>query len=111
MDVTREAKIHILKVEKLSGQLNELKELQLSLKIPALDMRNEIVNDIEIGVPTSNTGFVENGVQTRWHRVQLKNDLNISSLQNQIKEMLVIELKSKEKEIESELKKLILEEK
>lgn len=111
MDVTREAKIHILKVEKLSGQLNELKELQLSLKIPALDMRNEIVNDIEIGVPTSNAGFMENGGSSRWHRVQLKNDLGISNIQKDFKETLLLELHVREKEIESELKKLILEEK
>ena len=81
------------------------------MKIPALDIRNEIINDVEIGIPTSNSNFTEPGGPTRWHRVQLKNDLNISSLQEKFKEMLVIELKIKEKEIEAELKKLILEEK
>ncbi|MDY4308043.1 hypothetical protein SNF32_15630 [Enterococcus mundtii] len=56
MSVKDVAKKQILKMEHTINQISEAEDLLISFKSPALNNLNELMSDIEIGIPTQYLG-------------------------------------------------------
>jgi hypothetical protein len=102
---------HILELEKLQEQLNEIEDLKVSLETPALNNLKEIMTDVSLSVPTFNVNNqyrpFEERVNTRWHEVKLEEDLGITDVQPLIKELLIDSLNDRKRIIEKEINLMI----
>lgn len=102
---------HILELEKLQEQLNEIEDLKVSLETPALNNLKEIMTDVSLSVPTFNVNNqyrpFEERVNTRWHEVKLEEDLGITDIQSLIKELLIDSLNDRKRIIEKEIELMI----
>lgn len=102
---------HIMKLEKLQGQLNDIEDLIVSIKTPALNNKKEIMSDITISVPTFNVNQnfipIEERRNTRWHEVRLEDDLGITDIQPLLKEILNDSLNDRKLELEKEIELMI----
>ena len=70
---------------------------------------NELMSDIEIGIPTHFMGggiFQENG-NNRWYRIRLEDDLGITDIQNQIRKTVQESTEKRIEELKSELRKML----
>ncbi|WP_291292605.1 hypothetical protein [Enterococcus sp.] len=109
MGVKEVAKKQILKMEHIIERINEAEDLLISLKAPALNNLNELMSDIEIGIPTHFMGggiFQENG-NNRWYRIRLEDDLGITDIQNQIRKTVQESTEKRIEELKSELRKML----
>ncbi|MDT2830050.1 hypothetical protein P7H62_14365 [Vagococcus carniphilus] len=102
---------HILELEKLQEQLNEIEDLKVSLETPALNNLKEIMTDVSLSVPTFNVNNqyrpLEERVNTRWHEVKLEEDLGITDIQSLIKELLIDSLNDRKRILEKEIELMI----
>lgn len=102
---------HIMKLEKLQGQLNDIEDLIVSIKTPALNNKKEIMSDITISVPTFNVNQnfipIEERRNTRWHEVRLEDDLGITDIQPLLKEILNDSLNDRKRVLEKEIELMI----
>ncbi len=98
-ELREQAMKHVLKVEKLKAQHAELEDFQESIKKSNAGLPSDLnfFDDIGICIPKLN----------RWHRVNLKQDLGITTLTTEFKEKLFVATEVRKVEIENELKKLI----
>lgn len=98
-ELREQAMKHVLRVEKLKEQHAELEEFQESIKksIDGLPGDSDVFDDIGICIPRMN----------RWHRVNLKKDLGITTLTAEFKEKVFAATEVRKVEIENEIKKLI----
>lgn len=98
-ELREQSRKHILKVEKLREQHAELEEFQESIKKSNAGLSGDLnfFDDIGICIPKLN----------RWHRVNLKQDLGITTLATEIKEKVFDATEVRKVEIEKELKELI----
>jgi len=109
MSVKDVAKKQILKMEHIIDQIDEAEDLLVSFKTPALNNLNELMSDIEIGVPTQYLGrsFFQGEQQSRWHKVQLEGDLGIKDVQGVIRKFVIESVEKRIEELENELRKMI----
>ena len=89
---------HILRIEKLREQHAELEDFQEALLEPFVDNSFHFGSDIEIGV------WDAKGIK---YRVCLEQDLGITNLTADFREILTAELEERKEVLETELKKLI----
>ena len=89
---------HILRIEKLREQHAELEDFQEALLEPFADSSFPCGSDIEIGL------WDKKGIK---YRVCLEQDLGITSLTADFREILTAELEERKEVLETELKKLI----
>lgn len=106
MDIRQKVDKRIKEMEKLNSQLCELKELQSSLKNQVL--KENLKQEIEIGIPTFDLIMLG---PVRWHRVRIHQDLGIENLPINFTTMLSKEVELRIFEIETELTKLLSEDK
>lgn len=97
-ELREQAMKHILKVEKLREQHAELEDFQEALLEPFADSSFPFGSDIEIGV------WDAKGIK---YRVCLEQDLGITSLTADFREILTAKLEERKEELEAELTKLI----
>ena len=109
MSVKDVAKKQILKMEHTINQISEAEDLLISYKSPALNNLNELMSDIEIGIPTQYLGrsFFQDEIQSRWHRVQLEGDLGIKDVQEIIRKFVIESVEKRIDELENDLRKMI----
>ncbi|EOH55915.1 hypothetical protein UA3_01098 [Enterococcus faecium EnGen0263] len=109
MSVKDVAKKQILKMEHIIDQISEAEDLLVSLKSPSLDSRNELMNDVEIKVPTQFPGrdFFQGEVQSRWHGVRLETDLGITDVQESIRDLVTKSVEKRIEALERELRETI----
>lgn len=109
MGVKEVAKKQILEMEHIIDQLNEAEDLLVSLKSPALNNLNELMNDVEIKVPTQFLGrsFFPEEAQNRWHGVRLENDLGITDIQTDIRNLVTKSVEKRIETLENELRVMI----
>ncbi|WP_301357802.1 hypothetical protein [Enterococcus spodopteracolus] len=109
MSVKDVAKKQILKMEHTINQISEAEDLLISFKSPALNNLNELMSDIEIGIPTQYLGrsFFQDEIQSRWHRVQLEGDLGIKDVQEIIRKFVIESVEKRIDELENDLRKMI----
>lgn len=103
------AKKQILKMENIIDQINEAEDLLISFKSPALNNLNELMTDIEVGIPTQYLGrsFLQDEMQSRWHKVQLEGDLGIKDIQEEIRKIVIESVEKRIEELENDLRKMI----
>lgn len=110
-EISVRATQHVMKLEKLQGQLNEIEDLMVSIKTPALNNRKEIMTDLMISVPTFNVNQnfipIEERRNTRWHEIRLEDDLGITDVQPLIKELLIISLEDRKNVLEKQIESMI----
>lgn len=110
MGVVEGARKQIRKMEQIIDQINETKDLLISLKTPALHpISNELMNDIEIGIPTHfmGSGYLKEDAKYRCHRVHIEEDLGIIDVQDQIRGLIAESCEKRIEELKSELRKMI----
>lgn len=109
MGVKEIAHKQILNMEHIINQISEAEDLLISFKSPALNNRNELMSDIEIGVPTQYLGrtFFQDEQQSRWHKVQLEGDLGIKDIQEEIRKLVIESVEKRIEELENDLRKMI----
>lgn len=109
MGVKEIAHKQILKMEHIINQISEAEDLLISFKSPALNNLNELMSDIEIGIPTQYLGrsFFQDEIQSRWHRVQLEGDLGINDVQEVIRKFVIESVEKRIEELENDLRKMI----
>lgn len=97
-ELREQAMKHILRIEKLREQHAELEDLAAALIEPFADNSFPFGSDIEIGL------WDAKGIK---YRVCLEQDLGITSLTADFREILTAELEERKEVLETELKKLI----
>ncbi len=109
MGVKEVAKKQILEMEHIIDQLYEAEDLLVSLKSPALNNLNELMNDVEIRFPTQFLGrsFFPEEAQNRWHGVRLENDLGITDVQTEIRNLVTKSVEKRIEILENELRVMI----
>lgn len=110
MGVVEGARKQIRKMEHIIDQIAEAEDLLISLKTPALHpLSNELMNDIEIGIPTHfmGKGFINKDANSRCHRVHIEGDLGIIDIQDQIRDLITESCEKRIEELKSELRKMI----
>ena len=95
MSVKDVAKKQILKMEHIIDQINEAEDLLISLKSPALNNLNELMTDISIGVPTQFLGR------------DFFQDLGITEIQEEIRNLVSKSVQKRIEALESELRAMI----
>ena len=97
-EIREQAMKHILRIEKLREQQAELEDLAEALIEPFADNSFPFGSDIEIGI------WDAKGIK---YRVCLEQDLGITSLTADFREILTAELEERKEVLETELKQLI----
>ncbi|HAR1304500.1 TPA: hypothetical protein IZ355_001887 [Enterococcus faecium] len=110
MSVKDVAKKQILKMEHIIDQISEAEDLLISLKSPALNNLNELMNDVEIRVPTQFLGrdfLFREEERNKWHGVRLEGDLGIVDVQEEIRKLVAKSVQKRIETLESELRAII----
>lgn len=97
-ELREQAMKHILRIEKLREQHAELEDFQEALLEPFTNNSFPFGSDIEIGLLDAK------GIK---YRVCLEQDLGITSLTADFREILTAELEERKEVLETELKQLI----
>ena len=98
-ELREQAMKHILRIEKLKEQHAELEDFQESIRKSNAGLPGYLDVFDDIGICINTLGG--------WHRVNLKQDLGITTLTAEFKEKLFAATEVRKADIESELKKLI----
>ena len=98
-ELREQAMKHILRIEKLKEQHAELEDFQESIRKSNAGLPGYLDVFDDIGICINRLGG--------WHRVNLKQDLGITTLTAEFKEKLFAATEVRKADIESELKKLI----
>ena len=98
-ELREQAMKHILRIEKLREQHAELEDFQESIRKSNAGLPGDLDVFDDIGICINTLGG--------WHRVNLKQDLGITTLTAEFKEKVFVATEVRKADIESELKKLI----